>query len=155
MTMNCNYASGVRFLKIELPLILKGGRKKLAVQTDLLPKETPNPFGPVPFRAASFFLRCAFVACHHTKWTQLGNPVRFRRLSANSGFGGSEEIYLRGTLFALCCLLVVASLMGCGGSSPTLPTVTITISPSVVTLGLASEQQLTSTISGTTNSNVT
>ena len=155
MTMNCNYASGVRFLKIELPLVLKGGRTKLAVQTDLPPKETPNPFGPVPFRAASFILRCAFVACHHTKWTQLGNPARFRRLSANSSFGGSEEIYLRGTLFALCCLLVVGSLMGCGGNSPTLPTVTITISPSVVTLGLASEQQFTSTISGTTNSAVT
>ena len=101
MTMNCNYASGVRFLKIELPLILKGGRKKLAVQTDLPPEGTPNPFGPVPFRAANFFLRCAFVACHRTKCAQSGEPARLRRLSANSGFGGSEDIYLRGKHFAL------------------------------------------------------
>src|SRR5712664_4062976 len=88
MTMNCNYASGVRFLKIELPLILKGGRKKLAVQTDLLPKETPNPFGPVPFRAASFFLDAHSSPATTQNGPQLGNPVRFRRLSANSGFGG-------------------------------------------------------------------
>jgi len=58
------------------------------------------------------------------------------------------------TLFALFCVLVVSSLIGCGGGS-TLSTVTITISPSVVTLGLGGEQQFTATISGTTNSKVT
>jgi hypothetical protein len=134
--------------------MLQGGRQKLAVRTDLPPEETPNPFGLVPFRAASFFFRSAFDACHRTKWTRLGDPAGLRRLRANFGFGGSQEVHLRGTLFALCCLFIVTSLMGCGGSSSTLPTVTITISPSVVTLGLAGEQQFTSTISGTTNSNV-
>src|SRR6202022_770284 len=142
-------------LEINLPLIFQGGRQKLAVRTDLPPKETPNPFGPVPFRAASFFFRSAFGARHHRKWSQLGDPARFRRLRANSGFGGSQEVHLRSTLFALCCLFIVTSLMGCGGTSSTLPSVTITISPSVVALGLAGEQQFTSTISGTTNSNVT
>ena len=52
-------------------------------------------------------------------------------------------------------LLAVASI-GCGGgSSSTPPNVTITIDPSVVTLGLGGAQQFKTTISGSTNSNVT
>jgi hypothetical protein len=132
----------------------KGGRQELAVRSDLPPKETPNPFGPVPFRTASLFLRCISIACHHH--ANLGDSSTFRRLSANCGLGSPERSSTRGTLIALFFVFVVSSLMGCGGgSSSALPNVTITISPSVVTLGLGGEQQFTPNISGTTNSNVT
>jgi hypothetical protein len=53
-------------------------------------------------------------------------------------------------------MFVTVSSIGCGGgSSSTPPNVTITIDPSVVTLGLGGAQQFKTTISGSTNSNVT
>ena len=125
----------------------------MAVQTDLPPKETPNPFGPVPSRTVSLFLRCISIACRGH--LDPGDSSTFPRLGANCGLGAPEQSSARGTLIALFFVLVLSSLMGCGGGSPALPNVTITISPSVVTLGLGGEQQFTPSISGTTNSNVT
>lgn len=126
----------------------------MAVQSELPPEETPNPLGHVPFGAANCFLGYVSVACQLAKRAQAGSPARFRKLSLNIGFGGGQKIRHHGALFAFC-LFAVASLMGCGKSSPALPNVLITISPSVVTLGLGREQLFTPTISGTTNSNVT
>ncbi len=56
----------------------------------------------------------------------------------------------------LSFVLAAASSMGCGSGNPsTPPNVTITIDPSVVILGLGGTQQFKTTISGSTNSNVT
>jgi hypothetical protein len=53
-------------------------------------------------------------------------------------------------------MFVAVSSIGCGGGSSSIPpNVTITIDPSVVTLGLGGAQQFKTTISGSTNSNVT
>lgn len=135
----------------------KGGKQELAVRSDLPPKEPPNPFGPVPFRTVTLLIRCLSVAfCRRAQWSALGDPSGVHRLNAKPGFRGSKQISVRSPLFALFCMLVVSSLLGCGGAgSTTLPNVTITISPSVVTLGLTGEQQFIATTSGTTNSSVT
>ena len=134
----------------------KGGGKELAVRSDPPPKETPNPFGPVPFRTVTLFLRCILAACRRRRERALsGDRSSFRRHSANPRLGDPERISVRGKLWAIFCVIVVGSLPGCGGSSTTLPNVTITISPSVATLGLAGQQQFTATTSGTTNSSVT
>jgi hypothetical protein len=134
----------------------KGGRKELTVRSDLPPKETPNPFGPVPFRTVTLFIRCLAVAGRrHAECRPSGDPSCSRRFSTDSGLGDLQRIAVRPALWALSWVLVVCSLLGCGGSSPTLPNVTITISPSVATLGLAGQQQFTATTSGTTNASVT
>src|SRR5260221_5278983 len=67
-----------------------------------------------------------------------------------------ESVFIPGALLSLLCMFVAVSSIGCGGgSSSTPPNVTITIDPSVVTLGLGGAQQFKTTISGSTNSNVT
>jgi hypothetical protein len=67
---------------------------------------------------------------------------------------GSEFIPL--ALLCLLCISVGVSSIGCGGGSrSTPPNVTITIDPSVVTLGLRGAHQFKTTISGSTNANVT
>jgi hypothetical protein len=61
-----------------------------------------------------------------------------------------------GALLSLLCTFVAVTSIGCGGgSTSTPPNVTITIDPSVVTLGLGGAQQFKTTISGSTNSKVT
>src|SRR5258706_62531 len=67
-----------------------------------------------------------------------------------------ESVFIPGALLSLLCMVVAVSSIGCGsGSSSTPPNVTITIDPSVVTLGLGNGQQFKTTISGSTNSKET
>ena len=82
--------------------------------------------------------------------------LKSSRVISHSKGRALEDAFIPGVLLFLLCLFVAVSSIGCGGGSrSTPPNVTITIDPSVVTLGLGGTQQFKTTVSGSTNSSVT